>query len=254
MRATASSSPSNYSNYVADRLADNASIADDMSCQQSEDVACRGNVHSTRGARVRRHDNGSVSRASRLNRITGSLTHAQVAGVTAAAKHASLIGLPLNRHVTLRLERAGVADIGSVSAIGRFLTCLRDWLRKRGHFSAHVWVRERGPVIGSHVHILLHLPSGVSLRGGRTRRWIEAVTGSKYVAGTVCTRRIGSVAYEANLGNLVAYLCKGASPNVAEELNLPRRKRGGSIVGKRAGWSQNVGATARARWRLSTSA
>lgn len=187
---------------------------------------------------------------NRRHRLTDGLSLSQVENVASAARFAGRIGLPLNRHVTIRLESAGIADVDCTRAIGRFLTLFRDWLRKQGLPTAYVWVRERGPLIGSHVHILLHLPARVSLRGGRSRRWIENATGKKYVPGTICTRRIAPAAYDQNLAVLIGYLLKGAMPEVANALSLGRRKRGGLISGKRAGWSQNIGSAARARMRL----
>lgn len=191
---------------------------------------------------------------SRRFRITSSLSKAQAIGVVEAARHAKLIGLPFNRHVTLRLERAGIPDRDSVRCIGGFLTRFRDWLRKQGRQTAYAWVRECGPVIGSHVHILLHLPPGLTFRGNRTRRWLEAISGRRYEAGTICTRRISQAAYDQNLSNLVAYLCKGSEPATAEALGLLRHKHGGRIMGKRAGWSENVGAKAQHLWRLTCAA
>lgn len=181
-------------------------------------------------------------------RVSAAMTRHQVDGIVAAAVHATKIGLPFNRHITIRLERAGIADKGAVKAIGRFLALVRDWLRKQGHKTSYVWARERGDTIGSHVHILIHLPDGVVL-GSRTRKWIERVAGRKYRPGAVMTKTISKAAYHENLANLVAYLCKGASRAVAEELDLPRRQDGGRVIGKRAGWSQNIGAKARREYQ-----
>lgn len=181
----------------------------------------------------------------RSKKATEALSGHQVTGVIQAALHAVRIEVPLNRHVTLRLERAGIPETEAVKAIGSFLTRFRDWLRKQGHRTAFTWVRENGPAIGTHVHILLHLPDGVSLGSHRFRRWIEAISGKSYRAGTIKTKRISASAYMQNLGVLVGYLCKGASREVAWSIGLEQLKPGGWIVGKRAGWSENIGAKAR---------
>jgi hypothetical protein len=175
----------------------------------------------------------------------------QTKGVIEAAQHAIRIGLPFNRHMTIRLERMGISNRNSVKAIGAFLSRVRDWVRKSGYSIAYAWVRECGPMIGSHVHNLFHLPNELSLKGHRTRKWIEAVSGRPYRAGTIRTRKIARAAYMENLGVLLGYLCKGASGVVAEEVGLTRLQAGGAIVGKRAGWSENIGAKARRLWRLS---
>jgi hypothetical protein len=184
----------------------------------------------------------------RARRRTVSLSQHQTNGVIEAALHARRIGLPFNRHMTIRLEQAGIPDTDAVVAIGAFLTKFRDWLRKKGFKTAYAWVRENGRVIGSHVHILLHLPSGVSIGAHRSRRWIEAISGRRYRAGTIKTKAISPRAYDDNLAAVVGYLCKGASDEVADGLGLERRKPGGRIIGKRAGWSENVGTKARLRW------
>lgn len=190
----------------------------------------------------------SINGINRRVRSTTSLSAHQTDGVIQAAIHSRRIGLPFNRHVTIRLERGGVPDCEAVKAIGAFLTRFRDWLRKQGHRTAYVWVRENGPTIGSHVHILLHLPDGVSFASHRSRRWIEAISGKRYRASTIRTKKISQAAYDENLGVLVGYLCKGASPAVAEALALERCQSGGSVIGKRAGWSENVGLKARRTW------
>jgi hypothetical protein len=183
----------------------------------------------------------------RLRRLTVALSKPQVTGIIDAAIHADRIGLPFNRHVTLRLAKAGIADADAISAIGKFLTKCRDWLRKQGLRTAYAWVRETGNIIGSHVHIMLHLPDGVRLEGHRTRRWIEAISGQPYAKGTIHTRQVSRRAYAENLVKLVGYLCKGAAPKVADDLGLTKRKAGGAVRGKRAGWSENIGLKARQR-------
>jgi len=202
-------------------------------------------------ARSRRRGTNEQARSRRL-RETRSMSNAQVTGLIEAARHAQRIGLPFNRHITVRLEKAGVEDRDGVQAIGKFLTRIRDWLRRKGLRTSYAWAREWAYSTGSHVHILLHLPPEVTLRGSRTRRWIEAISGQPYEAGTICTRRIAQSAYDQNLAALVGYLCKGASADVADSLGLTRRKYGGAVIGKRAGWSQNIGKKARLLWRLGT--
>jgi hypothetical protein len=199
-------------------------------------------------------DRFEVIEGKRARRRTESLSNHHANGVIEAALHARRIGLPFNRHMTIRLEQAGIPDSEAVRAIGAFLTKFRDWLRKKGFKTAHAWVRENGRVIGSHVHILLHLPPGVTIGAHRSRRWIEAVSGRRYRAGTIKTRAISPRAYDDNLVAVVGYLCKGASDEVAEGLGLERRKPGGRIIGKRAGWSENVGAKARRQWQGGTRA
>jgi hypothetical protein len=50
--------------------------------------------------------------------------------------------------------------------------------------------------------------------------------------------------YDANLAKIVAYLLKGVSKTVADALGLPLIRPQGRVIGKRVGWSENIGARA----------
>ena len=58
------------------------------------------------------------------------LTLQQAQDLIAAAQCALLIGKPLTRHLTVRLERQGIPDVDAMKAIGRLITLLRDDVRK----------------------------------------------------------------------------------------------------------------------------
>lgn len=112
-----------------------------------------------------------------------------------------------------------------------------DWLskcrplefnQKKSSRFAWAWVRENGRTKGSHVHILLHLPTGTQI-GTMQRRWLRLVTGRPYSASTIKTVRIGGTAsaaqsapagYRPNLAAVVAYLLKGTCPIAGRELSL----------------------------------
>jgi len=186
------------------------------------------------------------------DRTSDALTESQVRALLLAIGRASAMGLPLNRHCTIHLERGGLTDAQAAMAVGAFLTLVRDWLRKCGHPFAAVWVREDDDgdgSKGSHVHILLHLPAGVQWAGWRNRRWLERVTRRRYVAGTIRTRIIGGTSkaawtaperFDANLGAVSGYVAKGASPAAVAALGLERWQPSGRIIGKRWGRSQNL--------------
>jgi hypothetical protein len=163
--------------------------------------------------------------------------------------------MPLNRHLTIHWEAAGIPDCQAATATATFLTLARDWLRKRGGRFAWIFVRENGDGKGSHVHILLHCPSELARAcSAMQRRWLRRVTGKPYRARIIRTARIGGTltaaqtapaVYAKNLAAVVGYLLKGASPEAARALGLMRVESGGSIIGKRAGTSQNIGRSAR---------
>jgi hypothetical protein len=158
-----------------------------------------------------------------------------------AAQQAMAMGLPFNRHLTVHWEKAGLADTEAADATGRLLKLIRDWVRRYGG-TAYAWVRENGDGKGSHTHILLHVPKGVSLNF--TRRWYRAITGCKgrVPAGAVRTDAIGGSAscafsgsewYQANVAKIVGYILKGVDRQTGIALDLDRYGEGGTIKGKR---------------------
>lgn len=186
---------------------------------------------------------------NRADRTTDGLSRRQVETIVAGAETAVARGMPLNAHITIHWERLGVTDAAAGAATGAFLTYARDWLRKQEHAFAYVYSRENGDGKGSHVHMLAHLPSDADWGFHRTRPWLEAISDAAYVQGAIVTARIhgtrqGRVVqpdlYHANLARVVGYLTKGALPGVAAALTLERRAAGGTVIGKRAGRSENL--------------
>ena len=183
----------------------------------------------------------------RAGRTSDGLTLTKACQLIAATEMARSIGRPLNRHITVHWEAAGVADSGAAKATTAFLKYLREWLGGR---TAYVWARENGDGKGSHLHILAHIPTGRRMNGVRSRRWIERITGRPYRPGTICTRRIAGSGdpagpvYAVNFGAALAYVLKGAAPDVAAALGIDHEP-GGRIIGKRCGTSRNIDAKAR---------
>lgn len=181
-------------------------------------------------------------------RTSEFLTEKQARKLLVAAQTAYSNGLPLNRHLTINWEKAGIPDDRAARATGRFLKLARDWARTRGAELAHIWVRENPPHKGTHVHILLHIPAGLSL-GPMQRRWIRNITGLPYRRGTLRTKRIAgfSAAPEAvphlylfHLSQVIIYLLKGIGPKRANGVRVCYPKHQGLVVGKRAAISQNL--------------
>lgn len=178
------------------------------------------------------------------------LTLRQAQDLMAAAQCALRIGKPLTRHLTVRLERQGIADCDAVKAIGRLITLLRDHVRNtNGGEIAYIWSREHGAVIGGHVHILLHLPADYIWRGQRVQLWLERISGLQYKKGAIKTTRIGGTAnaceqnpgrYLANLVTIASYLVKGSCPKTGSAIGLEHAKAQGRIIGKRCGKSLNI--------------
>ena len=206
---------------------------------------------------------------NRRDRETRFLSKVQAENIAAAAGHALRLGFPLNRHVTWHLEKSGVAPDDGAKAIGRFLKLHRQFLASRGQPFACLWVREDDDgdrSKGAHVHILMHVPSAAApFVTRRQRRWVRKATGKPYRVGSLHTSRIGGKVrtaetlpglYRHNLAAVLAYVLKGAEPGANDTLRecenplvaslaLSRHSEGGRVIGKRCGWTENIGAAVR---------
>lgn len=191
---------------------------------------------------------------NRADRVSSHLTLRQCQELIAAAGHAEKLGLRFNRHWTVHYERAGIASIDAPAFITRLLKLVREYCtRKKGKFTA-VWVREDGEGKGGHVHILMHIPAACDLRG-RCRYWVRLAGGTyrkkvsrvRSIGGRLEAATRGSEQYQHNLGKVLGYILKGASATVGQALALPRHGDSGLVVGKRCGWTQNIGKSERCR-------
>jgi hypothetical protein len=185
--------------------------------------------------------------------VSSYLTSAQCEGLIAAARHAERLGLRFNRHWTIHYQQAGIAEADAARFIGKLRKLAQEYSRRnRGGFAA-IWVRESGEGKGGHVHILMHLPARLSLKG-RTRLWVRLAGGKcrsgvsniRAVAGRVSAADSGAEQYAVNAEIVRQYLMKGAAGEVREALGLGRFPgEQGEIVGKRCGTTQNIGQGAR---------
>lgn len=198
---------------------------------------------------------------NRADRVTYFLTLAQCEAMTAAADFALSIGLPFNRHWTVHYEKAGIAEAGATRFIRKLNKIVGEYCRRHGGRYAAIWAREGGEQKGGHVHILMHVPARLSLIG-RTRVWVrlaggtckQGVSNIRAVAGRLVAAESGSEHYAANAAIVRDYLLKGAHPDARQALGLTREAEGGAIIGKRCGWTQNIGRSAQSATRELTCA
>jgi hypothetical protein len=185
---------------------------------------------------------------NRADRTSEYLTLRQCEGLIAAADQAQRRGLSFNRHWTVHYQKAGIAEIDAARFIGRLLKLAGDYARRHNGKVAATWVRENGDGKGGHVHILLHLPEGLELRG-RTAQWVR-LAGGKVTLGVSVMRSIGGTIkaagrddahYRKNADVVRNYLLKGADAETGAALGLARYGERGLIVGKRCGRTQNIG-------------
>lgn len=188
---------------------------------------------------------------NRADRVSHYLTRSQIEGLISAAQFSEAAGRGFNRHWTVHYERAGIAPEQGAGFVGRLLRLVGAYARRHGGKIAAIWVRENGEGKGAHVHILLHLPEGLTLRH-RVRGWIKAA-GGIYRRNVSKVRSIGGrlhfakidksseavALYAANLAAVLGYVMKAAHPDVGEALALRRYGEGGRVVGKRCGRTQN---------------
>lgn len=172
-----------------------------------------------------------------------------------AAAYALATRRTFQRHWIIHYGKADIRAEDGARFVSRLLTLARKQAKRRGGELTALWVRERASIKGEHVHILLHLPADIRLQG-LTRRWIEAAGGT-WGAGVSKVRLVGGrlnkiggnnqLHFAENAANVVRYLLKAASEETGERLALTRSGRGGRIIGKRCGWTQNIGEKARGR-------
>lgn len=192
-------------------------------------------------------------------RQSHALSSGQIANLIAASAHATEIGLPFNRMITIHWEAAGVPLDGMARATGRFIDLLTKTIVRHGGKTAWLWVHEGGEKKGGHCHLLAHVPADLVATITKLQRgWLRCITTRPYKASVIHSTPIGGrlgveegnpALHAANLEVAIKYLLKGADPAAAELYGLERIEDGGLVIGKRCGTSQNIGAKVRKRPR-----
>lgn len=183
---------------------------------------------------------------NRADRVSEYLSDAQVNRLLDAAEVAFATGRVFQRHWTVHYGLAGIEPSDGARFVGKLIDLVKKQARREGGEVSAIWVRERASGKGEHVHILLHMPAGMSLRN-RTRRWIVAA-GGKYRAGVSKVTVIGGgrvgqregLRARLNTENVLRYILKAGKAETGERLGLPRCGEGGRIIGKRCGQTQNL--------------
>jgi hypothetical protein len=140
--------------------------------------------------------------------------------------------LPFNRFITLAWELGGIAPDRSVGATGDFIKLAREWMNERHYPMPWAGVQERGPKLGAHCHILLHVPLDVApLFSPMPKRWARKLLGGKYFKGVVDTTKLSladaphalPAAYEAEVLGRVHYMLKCAPAALEGPLGMVGR-------------------------------
>lgn len=239
----------------------------------SSDASAKGDTAETRIARrsgtalanysfspsCERHCGWGGAR-NRADRFSNGLTDGQVEALLAASSFALATGRTFQRHWIIHYGKAGIGASDGARFVSHVLALASKQARREGGALTALWVRERASDKGEHVHILLHLPTAMRLHH-RTRRWIVAAGGTWQPGVSRVTIIGGALAkiganshprWNANAANVTRYLLKAASEETGARLDLSRSGVGGRIIGKRCGWTQNLGEAARGRLAVPT--
>lgn len=193
---------------------------------------------------------------NRGDRESYHLNARQVANLRAATDHATLIGRPFTRMVTIHWQAAGVPLAGMAKATGAFTDYLTKSLARHGSMTAYIWTHEGGEEKGGHCHLLFYVPAELTTMVTKMQRgWLRRIAGNPYRGGVILSRPIGGRLglessnpdlHAANLEVAFAYLCKGAPQTALDRFGIDRlHESGGLVIGKRCSASQNIGRKAR---------
>lgn len=180
------------------------------------------------------------------DRISHFIKRRPAVNVHHAERYSRVIGLALNRFVTINFAHTPCESPRASRTFRKLLTQrFAPWLRrskkvKRSVAPTYVWTMEAAGGQTA-VHWLVHIPSG--LRQAFERKlveWLAALTGAPPGSQAINVKRI------YNPVGLRRYILKGTEPIWAEHLNVTPVDQG-ITVGKRSGFSENLGPTARKR-------
>lgn len=187
-------------------------------------------------------------------RTSNPIPKRTIVQIALAAEFAHYMGTPLNRFCTINLSRAGISLDRAQQFRETFLARARDWLGYYGSVLHYVWVLENQTALN--LHMLLHVPP--RLRAGfarMQRRWLKQAGALCVPAGTIHTEQIlrrdpfpfaRDGVYLLNLQNCLAYMMKGANPEVCFPFGIEHEPQG-DILGKRVAASESLGTAARSK-------
>lgn len=163
-----------------------------------------------------------------------------------ATRYAQRLGLPLNRAVTINFDLTECNPARASHAFRKLLTQrFAPWLRRSRDVRKHVpptyvWTLEC-PRGHTGVHWLVHVPRRMyGAFNQRLTEWLTSLLGAPPEPGAIKIQRI------RNMIGLRHYVLKGTEPIWAAHLGV-RHVDQGMTVGKRSGFSRNLGPAARKR-------
>lgn len=177
-------------------------------------------------------------------RVTVQIGRKPAANIHHATRLADRIGCPLNQFVTINFSKTTCL---SEDATGAFRNLLSDWFarwlrrhprNRKDHRPTYVYTFEAaGGQIA--VHWLVYIPRGLIREFWRLLpEWVTVTAGTITSPTAIKHRRIYRVV------GAKRYILKGMDPHFARLWKI-RPSPQGSIVGRRSGFSRNLGPAAR---------
>ena len=174
------------------------------------------------------------------DRITRHIHRRPAVNIHHATRYCEMIGLPLNRLVTVNFNLTGCNDNQESRTFRKMLAeRFAPWLRRtarniQGVAPTYVWTMEAGGRQIA-VHWLVHVPKDCARSFEcKVGEWLASLTGSLPDARAVKVQPI------YNLVGLRRYVLKGVDPAWAAHLGI-RHVDQGIVIGKRSGFSRNLG-------------
>jgi hypothetical protein len=189
---------------------------------------------------------GAPVKSPRRRRSTTHISRAQAKNLIDALSFADTIGLPLNISIDIHWEMfAGFAD--DQTRMARCQERMRKWCDRRGFQLAWVWVREIGRRGGRNTHILMHVPPWLMKRHDFRAAFEAELEASLRPEGEPTHEKAILIKpADYPLGKL-QYMLKGIARADASRLGIRKTRCEGEIVGKRVGYTESIGKTARKR-------
>lgn len=203
-------------------------------------------------------------------KVTTKLTLRQFWTGYEAVAFANLNEVAFNTFLTVSWGSVGANGRSAWLAHQRFMSLLRSRLTDWGEEPVWIWVRERGPVLGDHSHILLSLNPFRTLDLEHwANRAVQTVTGavarspSKQPGDGVQTVHVSTKCSHDTVGQWAwfRYMFKGMDPNdtafvlegrhgrmLVSDFTRCQTSRQGTVEGKRSGVSECLGPEAIARY------
>jgi hypothetical protein len=178
-------------------------------------------------------------------RVSHFINRRPAVNIHHATRYAERIGVPLNRFVTINFTSGGCSAELAAQMLQKMISQrFAPWLRRTAKVRiplSYVWTLEAA---GNQMaaHLLVHMPSPLMKEfDARLREWLKGLFDVEHLDPSALHIR--------DVGNVVGvrrYMLKGIDPAWGPHLQVQPVPQG-LVVGKRSGFSRNLGPEARRR-------